>query len=45
MSFFDFEHPAALGFGAFLTLTTVYWLWSWIRWDDSGIDHHPKMDQ
>jgi hypothetical protein len=30
--------PAGVGIGVFLFLCGIYWLWRWIRWDDSGHD-------
>jgi hypothetical protein len=30
-----FDHPNYVGIGVFLTLTAVYWIWRWIRFDGS----------
>jgi len=34
MSYFE-QHPAITGFGLFLALCAIYWLWRWIRFDEN----------
>jgi hypothetical protein len=34
MLFFE-EHPSITGIGVFVILTASYWLWRWIRFDES----------